>query len=138
MSSTLPFSIMSQKLGQPVPDSNLVAESNKGCPQAAQVYTPCSFAWTYSPVKGRSVTFCRKTAYCSGVSSLRHSASLLRTFSVIALTPHVHRLSSARIAPNHYATMTRMIQMTPIILQITIRRLNHRGCARLDYATRGL
>ena len=34
----------------------------------------------YSPVKARSVAFSRATAYCIGVSSVRHSASDLFTF----------------------------------------------------------
>jgi hypothetical protein len=32
------------KLGQPVPESNFVVESNSSAPQAAQRYTPSSWA----------------------------------------------------------------------------------------------
>ena len=35
-SLTAPFATGSQKLGQPVPDSNLVSELNSGLPQTTQ------------------------------------------------------------------------------------------------------
>src|SRR5208283_4093252 len=38
---------------------------------------------SYSPLKGRSVPFWRNTRYCSGVSSLRHSSSVLLILSDI-------------------------------------------------------
>ena len=41
-----------------------------------------------SPVKGRSVAFWRVTAYCSGVSSARHSASVLTIFSLLVSIIH--------------------------------------------------
>src|ERR1700733_707210 len=40
---------------------------------------------SYSPENGRSVAFSRSTAYCIGVSSLRHSASLFSTLPGIVL-----------------------------------------------------
>ena len=39
---TLPRSTMSEKLGQPVPDSNFVPESNRDVPQTTQRYSPSS------------------------------------------------------------------------------------------------
>jgi hypothetical protein len=41
-SSTASASIAAQKLGQPVPDSNLVADVNRGASQTMQRYTPSS------------------------------------------------------------------------------------------------
>src|SRR4051812_27698877 len=46
---------------------------------------PSSFTSTYLPVNGRSVPWRRRTWYCSGVSSARHSASVLSIFCVIGL-----------------------------------------------------
>src|SRR5260221_770935 len=50
------------KLGQPVPESNLVSEAKSSRPQAAQTYMPCSWLSTYLPVKGRSVPCLRMTS----------------------------------------------------------------------------
>src|SRR5262249_21842930 len=63
-------SIGRKKLGQPVPESNLVCELNSGAPQQTQLYVP--FAWfdQYLPVNAVSVAFWRVTANCSGVSTL--------------------------------------------------------------------
>src|SRR6202022_1484900 len=82
-SSTFSVLTGSQKLGQPVPDSNFVLELNSSAPQAAQVYVPSALVWTYLPVNGRSVPFARRMSYCSGVSSARHSASV---FEILVLT----------------------------------------------------
>ena len=89
--ATASSSIGAVKLGQPVPESNFVAASNSGAPQPAQRYVPGVFSSAYSPVKGRSVAFSRRTAYCSGVSSARHSASLFVTLPLLAI--RLHRLS---------------------------------------------
>jgi hypothetical protein len=43
-SSTFSSSDGSQKLGQPVPESNLVSASNSSSPQAAQRYIPSDFS----------------------------------------------------------------------------------------------
>src|SRR6266566_4870435 len=37
---------------------------------------PGSNEWSYSPLKGASVPFSRRTRYCSGVSSARHCSSV--------------------------------------------------------------
>src|SRR5215472_318961 len=72
----------SQKLGQPVPESNLVSERKSSAPHPAQEYTPLSFTCTYLPVKGRSVPALRSTSYCSGVSFSFHSLSVNSTFCI--------------------------------------------------------
>ncbi len=56
----------SVKLGQPVPESNLVSEENSSVPQQTQRYMPSLFSSTYGPVKARSVPALRVTSYCSG------------------------------------------------------------------------
>ena len=42
--STLSSAIGSQKLGQPVPESNFVSELNSSCPHPAQRYVPPAFS----------------------------------------------------------------------------------------------
>ena len=56
-----------QKLGQPVPESNLVPDAKSGAPHPAHVYVPSSLESWYSPVKACSVPCCRRTRYCAGV-----------------------------------------------------------------------
>src|SRR5258708_14706517 len=84
-SSTWPSAAGCVKLGQPQPESNLASDSNSVCPQPAQIYVPGVCSCSYSPENGRSVAFSRSTAYCIGVNSLRHSASLFSTLPVIVL-----------------------------------------------------
>src|SRR5262249_4338799 len=74
------------KLGQPQPESNLASDSNRGWPHPAQTQGPGFVSYSYSPENGRSVAFSRSTAYCIGVSSLRHSASLLVTLSDVLVS----------------------------------------------------
>ena len=74
--STASASFGSVKLGQPEPDSNLVVGVEQLGAAAAQRKTPSSWLFQYSPVKARSVPASRRTWYCSGVSSARHSASV--------------------------------------------------------------
>src|ERR1700682_1831066 len=83
--SVLTFSgaIGSKKLGHPVPDSNLVSELNSALPQQMHRYMPLSGFSAYRFENGRSVPFLRATLYCSGVSCLRHSSSVLTTLSSI-------------------------------------------------------
>src|ERR1700756_5633077 len=75
-----------QKLGQPVPESNLVSDVNKGAPQPKQWYVPGSLVFQYLPVKARSVPAWRVTWYCSGVNCACHSASLFEILGVFAAT----------------------------------------------------
>ena len=70
----------SQKLGQPLPESNFLSEVKSGALQAPQWYMPSSWLSTSAPVKARSVPFSRMTWNCSGVRSSRHSASVLWIF----------------------------------------------------------
>ena len=52
-----------QKLGQPVPLSNLVVEENRSRSQPAQVKMPRRPSCNNGLVKGLSVPLCRSTAY---------------------------------------------------------------------------
>src|ERR1044072_4690938 len=70
------------KLGQPVPESNLVADENSSAPQPAQRYTPSCLTFQYLPVNARSVPPLRSTSYCSGESLSRHWSSVLWICSV--------------------------------------------------------
>src|SRR2546422_7253210 len=65
-SSMLSFRTGAQKLGQPVPESYFVSEANRSRPQTTQMYTPGSWLFQYSPVKGRSVPLLMQTSYCNG------------------------------------------------------------------------
>src|SRR5688500_3856779 len=47
---------------------------------------PSALLWTYAPEKGGSVPLRRRTSYCSGVSSARHSSS------VLVISGHCHPL----------------------------------------------
>ena len=71
-----------EKAGQPQPESYFDSDSNSSAPQPAQRYVPGSKTWSYSPLNGASVPFWRRTWYCSGVSSARHSCS---DFSILAM-----------------------------------------------------
>jgi hypothetical protein len=64
--------ILSKYAGHPQPDLNLWFAVYRGTLQAAQAYTPSSgWCLSYSPVKGASVPFSRRTRNCSGdVSTL--------------------------------------------------------------------
>ena len=75
--STAEASAGSKNDGQPVPDSNLVSLRKSSAPQPAHRYTPEPCSSQYLPVNARSVPFSRRTWYSSGVSSARHSASVL-------------------------------------------------------------
>ena len=69
----------SQKLGQPVPESNLVSELNSGAPQQTQWYIPVALLFQYAPVNARSVPPQRATWNCSGVRDCFHSSALRST-----------------------------------------------------------
>src|ERR1044071_8857883 len=63
-----------KKLGQPVPDSNFIAELNSGSPQPAQAKTPGRFSSFSGLVPARSVPSSRSTLNDSGGRRLRHSS----------------------------------------------------------------
>src|SRR4051794_11665312 len=84
------------KLGHPVPESNFVSDANRAAPHAAQWYMPSSWLWTYLPVKGGSVPLRRRTSYCSGVNSSRHSLSVFSTESAMADQRTISRLYERR------------------------------------------
>jgi hypothetical protein len=56
-SSTLSFEDGSQKLGQPVPESNFVFELKSLFPHAAHIYVPLFLFLRYFPVNAGSVPF---------------------------------------------------------------------------------
>ncbi len=63
-----------QKLGQPVPDSNLWPALKSLAPQQTQRNTPLKWPLAYLPEKAGSVAFMRVTMNCSGVSRFCHSS----------------------------------------------------------------
>src|SRR5258708_12601835 len=64
-----------KKLGQPVPLSNFVDDSNSGRPQAAQAYMPARCSLLSGLVPARSVPCLRMTEKVSGGNSFFHSSS---------------------------------------------------------------
>src|SRR5580704_14522924 len=56
------------KLGQPVPESNLSSELNRGSPETTSTYMPASWLFQYSLRNGGSVPSCWVTLYCNGES----------------------------------------------------------------------
>src|SRR5277367_6960883 len=76
---TFSFAIGAQKLGHPVPESNLVSELNNALSQQMQRYSPLSWI-SYWPLNALSVPCWRVTWNCKGVSCCLHSASVLCTF----------------------------------------------------------
>jgi hypothetical protein len=100
------FEIGAQKLGQPVPDSNLVSELNSSWPQPAHTYVPWAWLFQSSPVNARSVPFSRRTLYCMGVSicfhselgMARHSASDFTALLMVPFAPAA-ALASGRSPP---------------------------------------
>jgi len=68
-----------QKLGQPVPESNLVLDENSEAPQQTHLKRPGRFSRLSGLEKGRSVPSWRATWNCSGVSCFFHSSSLFVT-----------------------------------------------------------
>jgi hypothetical protein len=61
-----------KKLGQPVPLSNLVAESKSARSQPAHANVPLRFSWSSGLEPARSVASCRRTANGSGPRRLLH------------------------------------------------------------------
>src|ERR1700689_1192402 len=80
-SSTALFSAF-QKLGQPVPLSNLVVDENRSCAQPAHVKVPGRCSSLSGLLKGVSVDAVRSTAYCWGFRICRHWASVWLTSNV--------------------------------------------------------
>src|SRR5450631_2889654 len=64
-----------KKLGQPVPLSNFVDDSNSGEPQAAQAYMPARYSLLSGLVPARSVPCLRMTEKVSEGNSFFHSSS---------------------------------------------------------------
>src|SRR4029078_8323767 len=101
--STAEVSAGSKNDGQPVPDSNLVSLRKSSAPQPAHRYTPEPCSSQYLPVNARSVPFSRRTWYSSGVSSARHSASVLSILLVMhggyAGRPRPYQVAPGDILP---------------------------------------
>src|SRR5215510_2736627 len=78
VSSVVPTALGSgcQKLGQPVPLSNLVVEEKRSSWQPAQAKMPARFSCSSALLKGGSVALSRSTAYWSGARIACHSASV--------------------------------------------------------------
>jgi hypothetical protein len=92
-----------QKLGQPVWLSNFVVEENRSRAQPAQAKVPARCSSSSGLVKGRSVPLCCRTAYCSGVSSVRHSASLWVTSNAPGAAKHSrHRVRRLPVGRSPY------------------------------------
>src|ERR1700730_16495561 len=70
------FSSGAQKLGHPVPLSNFVADEKLSSAQPAHANVPRRFSRSSGLENGRSVASRLSTAYWSGGSSFRHSASV--------------------------------------------------------------
>src|SRR5262245_63869507 len=79
-SLTAPISTGAQKLGHPVPESNLVVEENSGAPQHTQLNMPARFSRLRGLVNAGSVPCCRVTRCCSGGSSFFHASAGLLAF----------------------------------------------------------
>src|SRR5262245_11463532 len=77
---TASASVGAQKLGQPVPESNFVSDANSGAPQHTHLNMPSRFSRLSACENAGSVPCWRVTRYCSGVSSFRHSSSVLMLF----------------------------------------------------------
>ncbi len=67
--------------GQPVPDSNLSFEENRGRSQPAHLYVPYLWLFQYLPVNAISVPLRRSNRYASGSRVDFHSLSVLMSFS---------------------------------------------------------
>src|ERR1700728_3329032 len=114
---TFSLAIGCQKLGQPVPDSNLVFESKSTVSQHMQLYRPSAWLLAYLPVPGRSVPACLVTSNCSGVSCFFHSASDFSTFST----------STTPVRITHASNSTIRTVFFPVVAADAIRRANAAG-----------
>ena len=94
ISSTASATLGSKKLGQPLPDSNFVVESNSSAPHAAHVYVPSSWLCTSSPLHGRSVPASRSTWYAPASTgrAIRH-----RSVSISGMSTR-YRAAATRLA----------------------------------------
>src|SRR5262245_10954635 len=79
-SLTAPAAAGAQQLGQPVPESNLASDANSGAPQHTHLNIPSRFSRLSACEKAGSVPCWRVMRYSSGVSSFRHSSSVLLIF----------------------------------------------------------
>src|SRR5581483_3002903 len=134
----------SLKLGQPVPLSNFVLETNSGWPQPAQENEPARFSSSSAQLPRRSVPCSRMMWYCSGVSSLRHSASVrvtgyvlvsIRTSGVVmaGLVRAIHAfISFVKVRARMPGTRPGMTDKD--VLDCSIQQLDRDAFRRLDEA----
>src|SRR5579883_1131704 len=122
-----------QKLGQPVPESNLVFELKSGRPQQMQVYVPLAWLFAYLPVPAGSVALSRVTMYCSGVRILAHCSFVLTTrfgvSSVLSLSlPFAFSSCATPLGTSAVArTIAKAVAISPTFAANESRRAE--GCA---------
>src|ERR1700719_2820820 len=80
-----------QKLGQPVPESNFVAESKSALSQSIQRYKPGACPLSSAPLNAHSVPARRVTSYCSGLNCFFHCSFVLVILG---------RVAAASLAPS--------------------------------------
>src|ERR1700722_6739714 len=97
VSRTFSFAMGAQKLGQPVPDSNLVLESNRAVSQHMQRKTPFSWLFGFSFVYGCSVPDSRVTSNESGESCFRHSSSVFSIRATVTVPSRLPALVNCTI-----------------------------------------
>src|SRR5262249_11912503 len=102
VSSVVPTALGSgaQKLGQPVPLSNLVVDEKRSSWQPAQPKIPARASCSSTLLKGGSVALSRSTAYWSGARIFCHSASLWVTAKASAARAAAHRGNAYDASPN--------------------------------------
>src|SRR4051812_12670332 len=102
--------LVSQKLGQPVPLSNLVWASNSSAPQPAHSNSPGRFSWFRGLEPGRSVPRSRRTRCCSGVNCRSDLMSVLVSVMAFPFAPPQYAATgkwlrfaaASRICRNHH------------------------------------
>src|SRR5205085_5719806 len=97
------------KLGHPVPESNLSFDVNSGWPVVMSTYRPRAWLSQYRLWNGTSVSARWVTLYCSGLSSLRSSASLGLAVRIGRGVSSTRRSVSVDCAPHAAAAAARMI-----------------------------
>src|ERR1700722_2391221 len=86
ISRTFSFAIGSQKLGQPVPASNFVAELNSALSQQMQRYIPLTCTFQSFPLYANSVSACRVISNTPEGNCFLPSASVFTTFAILTFS----------------------------------------------------
>ena len=127
----------SKKLGQPVPDSNLVSDENSGASQQTHTYVPSSWQSQYSPVKARSVPALRAhlelrrgEARTPLVVGLRELVFAERGM-VLLLPGHRRQHAPGRTVPSTRSVSARSFRRDPSRQPAARRsRRRHASCAQ--------